>query len=154
MTLSESEYANESDSFLFQAIKTQKWSLVERLLEEEPDLTKKPDENGNLPLHSAIGFKCPDQILLKLLYAYPEACQSHGTDDWLPLHIAAMWGISAEVMKALILAYPEGLDDSGQDTNKGRSPRHFSARFVHNKELLERSTEEWKKLTKDNAMNL
>ncbi|MGK3745224.1 MAG: hypothetical protein ACI8RD_012964 [Bacillariaceae sp.] len=39
----------------------------------------------------------------------------------------------------------KGLDDSGQITNKGRSPRHFSTRFEHNRELLERSTEEWKK---------
>ena len=145
MTLSESEYANKADSELFQAIKTQKWPLVEQLLQEQPSLTKEPDEHGNMPLHSAIGFKCPDDILLKLLDSYPEACRVHGTDDWLPLHVAAMWGVSKEIMEALIRTYPEGLDDSGQTSNKGRSPRHFSGRFQHNKELLERSTEEWKK---------
>ena len=149
MTLSESEYANNSDSSLFQAIKTQKWDLVEKILEEEPSLTKEPDEHGNMPLHSAIGFKCPDPILLRLLVAYPDACRKHGTDEWLPLHVAAMWGVSTEVMEALIITYPEGLDDVGQSTNKGRSPRHFSTRFAHNKELLERKTEEWKKLSKD-----
>ena len=109
MTLSESEYASKSDSELFQAIKTQKWHLVEKLLEEEPHLASKEDEFGNLPLHSAIGFKCPDDdLLLKLLAANPKACQVHGTDDWLPIHIAAMWGVSTDVMTALIRTYPEG----------------------------------------------
>lgn len=144
MTLSQSEYANKEDSELFQAIKTQKWSQVEHLLEVEPHLTKEPDEHGNLPLHSAIGFRCPDPLLLKLLCANPEACRVHGTDEWVPLHIAAMWGVSREIMESLILTYPEALDNSGQTSIKGKSPRHFSTRFGHNRDLLERSTEEWK----------
>ena len=148
MTLSESEYASKSDNELFQAIKVQQWPLVEKLLEEEPHLAAEPDEHENMPLHSAIGFRCPDPLLLKLLDAYPDACRRHGTDDWLPLHVAAMWGVSTGVMEALILAHPEGLDDSGQDSNKGRTPRHFSGRFEHNRELLERSTEDWKKMPK------
>eukprot|EP00536_Pseudo-nitzschia_multiseries_P006231 jgi/Psemu1/192696/e_gw1.130.19.1 len=148
MTLSESEYASKSDSELFQAIKTQQWPLVDKLLENEPHLANEPDEHGNMPLHSAIGFKCPDPLLLKLLDANPDACKIHGTDDWLPLHVAAMWGVSTEVMEALIVTHPEGLDDSGQTSNKGRSPRHFSGRFEHNRELLERSAEEWKKFPK------
>jgi hypothetical protein len=52
MTLSEFEYASKSDSELFQAIKTQKWPLVEKLLQEEPHLAKTEDEFGNVPLHS------------------------------------------------------------------------------------------------------
>jgi hypothetical protein len=108
MTLSEFEYASKSDSELFQAIKTQKWPLVEKLLQEEPHLAKTEDEVGNVPLHSAIGFKCPDDLVLRLLAVNPKACQVHGTDDWLPLHIAAMWGVSTDVMTALIRTYPEG----------------------------------------------
>mmetsp|Transcript_8268 Transcript_8268/g.8104 ORF Transcript_8268/g.8104 Transcript_8268/m.8104 type:complete len:150 (-) Transcript_8268:8-457(-) len=144
MTLSVAEYASKSDSELFQAIKTQKWPEVEKLLRDEPNLTTIDDEFGNLPLHSAIGFKCPDDIVIKILAANPNACQVHGTDDWLPLHIAAMWGASTEIMTALIRTYPDGLDDSGQSNNKGRSPRHFSTRFEHNRTLLERSTKDWK----------
>jgi len=79
-----------------------------------------------------------------MLAANPSACQVHGTDDWLPLHIAAMWGASTEIMTALIRTYPDGLDDSGQSNNKGRSPRHFSTRFEHNRVLLERSTIDWR----------
>ncbi|KAG7356299.1 ankyrin repeat domain protein [Nitzschia inconspicua] len=146
MTLSSSEFANEGDNQLFQAIKTRNWKDVERLLQEQPDLAKQQDEFDNTPLHSAIGFQCPDDLLLKLLQTHPEACQTHGTDDWLPLHVAAMWGVSQNVMEALILAYPYALDDSGQNSHKGRSPRHFSGRFEHNRALLERSTEEWEQI--------
>ena len=129
MTLSATEFANESDNELFQAIKTQNWKDVESLLQEKPQLVKGQDEFDNTPLHSAIGFKCPDTLLLKVLIANRSACQIHGTDDWLPLHVAAMWGVSTQVMEELILAYPAALDDVGQESNKGRSPRHFVSRF-------------------------
>jgi ankyrin repeat protein len=153
MTLSASEFANESDNELFQAIKTQQWDGVERLLNERPELAKEQDEYDNTPLHSAIGFKAPDEILLRLLEVYPRACQIHGTDEWLPLHIAAMWGVSKKVMEELILTYPEALDDAGQQTHKGRSPRHFSSRFEHNRELLERSTDSWKDIKESKEKN-
>lgn len=146
MTLSATEFANDGDNELFQAIKTQNWKLTETLIQEQPHLCKQRDEFDNTPVHAAIGFKCPDALLLKLLQAYPEACQVHGTDEWLPLHIAAMWGTSSLIMEELILAYPAALDDVGQDSIKGKSPRHFSGRFAHNKELLERSTREWEKI--------
>lgn len=46
-------------------------------------------------------------------------------------------------MELIIRAYPQALDDPGEGGIKGRTPRHFSQRFAHNRELLERSTEEW-----------
>mmetsp|Transcript_12583 Transcript_12583/g.20976 ORF Transcript_12583/g.20976 Transcript_12583/m.20976 type:complete len:190 (+) Transcript_12583:75-644(+) len=145
MTLASTEFANEGDNALFQAIKQQQWNTtVKLLLETHPELAKETDKYGNLPLHTAIGFRCPDDgLLLTLLSLNPDACKVHGTDYWLPLHIAAMWGVSSTVLKALILAYPQGLDDCGDPGIKGRSPRHFSSRFPHNKEALEQSTEEW-----------
>ncbi len=146
MTLSTSEFANANDNQLFRAIKAQQWTDVETLLREKPELARQQDEFGNLPLHSAIGFRTPDHLVLRLLSLHPGACRQHGTDDWLPVHVAAMWGVSAPVLEALIRAYPEGLDDTGQDTIKGRSPRHFSGRCEHNRHLLERSTEEWKQI--------
>jgi ankyrin repeat protein len=146
MTLSASEFANDGDNELFQSIKTQNWKQVKALVESHPHLTQQHDEFDNTPLHSAIGFKCPDELLLKVLHAYPEACRVHGTDEWLPLHVAAMWGVSREVMEELILQYPAALDDVGQENIKGKSPRHFSGRFHHNKDLLELSTEEWERI--------
>ena len=146
MTLSASEYANQEDNALFQAIKAKEWQKVEQLLTEDPQLALERDEFDNTPLHSAIGFQCPAPLLLKLLDAIPKACQTHGTDEWLPLHVAAMWGTPREVMEALILQYPAALDDRGQESVKGKSPRHFSGRFAHNRDLLERPTEEWERI--------
>lgn len=147
MTLASANFSNEGDNALFQAIKQQQWdTTVKTLLETQPHLTKEPDEYGNLPLHTAIGFKCPDELLLKILEMNPDACKVHGTDYWLPLRIAAMWGVSSPVLNALILAYPAALDDYGDPGIKGRSPRHFSSRFEHNKEALERPTEEWERI--------
>jgi hypothetical protein len=151
MTLAQHDYADEEDSELLQTIKCQDWPAVQALLSssssnKEEELAKLPDRYDNLPLHVAIGYKAPSTIILELLQCYPEATRVHGTDDWLPLHIAAMWGVSAQVMEALILAYPQALGDPGEQGIKGRTPRHFSARFQHNTALLERSTEQWIKI--------
>ena len=55
-----------------------------------------------------------------------------------------MWGASPNVVEALIRAFPEGLDDNASGDIKGRTPRHYAARFPHLTSLLERSTADWK----------
>ena len=139
MTLSEEEFANKDDSILLKSIKLQKWDKALKHLDE----AQEADVYGNLPLHAAIGFKAPDDFVLRLLQIYPDATKVHGTDEWLPLHVAAMWGTSSVVMEALIRAHPQALDDGGQDNIKGKTPRHYSTRFEHNRKLLERPTDEW-----------
>lgn len=148
MTLSAEEFSDEDDSTLLKTIKLQQWTEAATMISsaEGAAMTKQVDKYGNLPLHTAIGFKAPDSLILSILKEYPEATKQHGTDYWLPLHVAAMWGTSTEVMEALIRAYPEALDDVGEPGIKGRTPRHFNTRFPHNRELLERSTKEWKKM--------
>jgi hypothetical protein len=143
MTLSEEEFADKDDSLLLKTIKLQHWDEAATTLAGVTTMAQKPDKYGNLPLHAAIGYKAPDALILAIIQAYPQATRVHGTDDWLPLHIAAMWGASPQVMETLIRQYPEALDDHGEEGIKGRTPRHFRTRFVHNKVLLERSTNEW-----------
>lgn len=154
MPLSQTEFPDADDSVLLRAIKLEKWAEVRsfvrvRVVKEEPassqadQLVRELDAYGNTALHAALGYKAPDDILLRLIQLYPEATRQHGTDDWLPLHVAAMWGSSSSVLQAIIRAYPEGLDDPGEGGIKGRTPRHFSGLFPHNKELLERSTSDW-----------
>jgi hypothetical protein len=165
MTLAAEDYADRSDSELLRLIKVKKWEAVQSMLNDNkkktPDddegtttnlpvvLAKVPDVYDNLPLHAAIGYQAPDELILSLLECFPEATQVHGSDDWIPLHIAAMWGVSATVMEALIRAYPQALDDTGEAGIKGRTPRHFSRRFPHNTALLERSTADWMQLIMD-----
>lgn len=146
MPISVDEYADEDDNVMFRAIKLQKWTEVSDLInsEEGEKLAREVDKYGNTPLHAALGYKAPDAtVIIPLLKLYPGACQIHGTDDWLPLHVAAMWGASADAVEVIIRLYPQALDDAASGGIKGRTPRHFSARFPHLKELLERSSAEW-----------
>jgi ankyrin repeat protein len=147
MTLGEEEFANNDDSQLLKQIKMQKWEVATSLISK--DSASLPDIYGNLPIHAAIGYQAPESLILTLLKAYPQAAHVHGTDDWLPLHVAAMWGVSTDVMEVLIRQNPKALDDPGETGIKGRTPRHFSSRFAHNKELLERSTVDWIQLIAD-----
>ena len=147
MPLSQHEFADEEDNILFRAIKAKDWQKVRELTTTanmpNEKLLQELDCYDNTALHAAIGYQAPDEIVLALLEGYPQATRIHGANDWLPLHVAAMWGSSRVVMTKLIREYPQGLDDRGQGGIKGRTPRHFKDRFVHNKELLERSTKDW-----------
>ena len=148
MPLAQEDYTDQGDNALFRLIKAQSWSEADALLGtdkgQQMQMAGATDAFNNTTLHSALGYQAPDSLLLSLLNVFPSAAKVHGTgDDWLPLHVAAMWGCSATVMAALIKANPKGLDDPGNTGIKGRTPRHFSQRFPHNRPLLERSTEEW-----------
>ena len=153
MPLPQEEFANTDDSRFFQLVKTQNWQAAESLLlmaDDDGDAraaAQETDRYGNTVLHSAIGFQAPEALLLRLLELHPDATRVHGTDDWLPLHVAAMWGYtSARVMETMIRLYPQALDDKGAPGIKGRTPRHFAARFAEDDErrkMLERSTADW-----------
>ena len=133
---------SREDNILMKMVKQKKWTKALSFLMTPygRDIVCNQDEFDNTLLHVALGYKAPDEFLLKLIEVYPEATEVKGVDDWLPLHVAAMWGCSSPVMDAIIRHYPQALDTAGLS---GRTPRHFSARFSHNKESLERTTAEW-----------
>jgi len=151
MVLPNEQFSNQGDNQLFQLLKTQKWKAATQLLEPTDNneeaatkLTRETDRYGNTPLHTAIGFQAPEHLILKLLELHPDATTVHGTDCWLPLHVAAMWGSTPAIMERLIRLHPAALDDRGEPGIKGRTPRHFAARFNdERREMLERSTEQW-----------
>ena len=135
------------DTLLMKMVKQKKWSKALSFLNTPYgyDMASHVDEFGNTLLHVALGYKAPDEFLLKLIDVYPDATTVKGVDDWLPLHVAAMWGCSSAVMDAIIRQYPQALDAVG---TSGRTPRHFSARVPHNKESLERTTAEWMSMSR------
>mmetsp|Transcript_17275 Transcript_17275/g.24955 ORF Transcript_17275/g.24955 Transcript_17275/m.24955 type:complete len:172 (+) Transcript_17275:132-647(+) len=135
----------KSENVLFKLIKQMKWKKARPFLLNVygKQMAGEQDDHGNTPLHTAIGYRAPADFILDLIKANPYACQIRGPDDWLPLHVAAMWNSTTEVMEALIKEYPEALD---RKTSKGRTPRHFSR--GSNKELLNKTTEEWVNLTR------
>ena len=129
-------------SILLNAMKQQEWTTAESFLETAcaRDIVGYRDDFGNSLLHTALGFKAPDEFLFKLIVMDPEATQVSGVDGWYPLHVAAMWGCSSAVMDDIIRRYPEALDIT---SDNGRTPRQFADRFAHNKDALERTTAEW-----------
>jgi ankyrin repeat protein len=145
MPLSQEEFADEADNILFRTIKLKDWSKVREILlaDNSLDLLKEMDTYDNTPLHAAIGYQAPDDVILSLIELHPQATKIHGANEWLPLHVAAMWGSSRNVLEQLIRQHPSALDDRGEGGIKGRTPRHFRERFPHNKDLLERSTADW-----------
>eukprot|EP00977_Amphora_coffeiformis_P012201 scaffold3014_cov172-Amphora_coffeaeformis.AAC.3 len=159
MPLAPRDYANVSDNVLFQSIKQSNWDQTRQLLGMKDDmngetntttdestslsLVQDVDQYGNTPLHAALGYQAPEDILLHLLHLHPAATAAHGTEDWTPLHVASMWGCSTDVLTAIITANPHALDDAGQGGLKGRTPRHFRHRFPALQPLLDRSTDEW-----------
>lgn len=143
MTGLTSDTTNELDNL----IKQSQWTRARSVLSGQngPSLSRKPDPYGNVALHTAIGYKAPDDFVLDLLRTYPEATRLHGTDYWTPLRVAAMWGASVDVIEALIRVWPEALDDTGSEGVKGRCPSHFSTKFEGRaREALERSVVDWK----------
>mmetsp|Transcript_1949 Transcript_1949/g.3515 ORF Transcript_1949/g.3515 Transcript_1949/m.3515 type:complete len:158 (+) Transcript_1949:183-656(+) len=151
MPLAKEDYADSEDNDLFCAIKNCDWTAAQALLrtEEGKQMANEQDAFSNTPLHAALGYKAPDEFIIDLLNTNKKAITIHATgNEWLPLHVAAMYGSSAKVMELIIRAYPQALDDPGEGGIKGRTPRHFSQRFPHNRELLDRSTDEWVAIVK------
>eukprot|EP00544_Gedaniella_sp_CCMP2646_P010215 CAMPEP_0202481756 /NCGR_PEP_ID=MMETSP1361-20130828/1244_1 /ASSEMBLY_ACC=CAM_ASM_000849 /TAXON_ID=210615 /ORGANISM="Staurosira complex sp., Strain CCMP2646" /LENGTH=157 /DNA_ID=CAMNT_0049109345 /DNA_START=124 /DNA_END=597 /DNA_ORIENTATION=+ len=151
MPLAKEDYADSEDNDLFRAIKNCDWTEAQALLrtEEGKQMANEQDSFSNTPLHAALGYKAPDEFIIDLLNTNKKAITIHATgNEWLPLHVAAMYGSSAKVMELIIRAYPQALDDPGEGGIKGRTPRHFSQRFPHNRELLDRSTDEWVAIVK------
>ena len=129
-------------NILLNLVKEQEWTAAVSFLDTActHNIVGYRDDFGNTLLHIALGFKGPDDFLLKLIGMDPEATKVDGVEGWYPLHIAAMWGCSSAVMDAIIGCYPEAL---GITSDNGRTPKQFADRFEHNKDALERTTAEW-----------
>lgn len=63
-----------------------------------------------LPLHAAIVFKAPEDVIEVLLTAYPKAAEAKDDQGMLPLHLAFRNSASAGVVSSLLLAFPQSVD--------------------------------------------
>lgn len=63
-----------------------------------------------LPLHAAIVFKAPEDVIEALLTAYPKAAEAKDDQGMLPLHLAFRNGASAGVVNLLLMAFPQSVD--------------------------------------------
>ena len=72
-----------------------------------------------LPIHAAIVFKAPEEVIEALLTAYPEGAQAKDDQGMLPLHLAMRTGSTEGVVNMLLFAYPQSIDVQDR---KGRVP--------------------------------
>ena len=84
--------------------------VLNALLAAHPDAVREADGEGLLPLHLALEHSAPDETVLGLLRAWPEATTHRDPDaGTLPLHIAVQTFASARLVRALIGAHPEAV---------------------------------------------
>ncbi len=72
-----------------------------------------------LPLHAAIVFKAPEDVIEALLTAYPKGAEEKDDQEMLPLHLAFRNGSSVETVNLLLVASPASVDCPDR---KGRVP--------------------------------
>eukprot|EP00984_Skeletonema_dohrnii_P026995 scaffold16422_cov78-Skeletonema_dohrnii-CCMP3373.AAC.4 len=63
-------------------------------------------DGRNVPLHEAIRYRAPDEVILLLLKACPQAAAKKDQHKALPLHFAIDVSSSEKVIKALLNAHP------------------------------------------------
>ena len=63
-----------------------------------------------LPLHAAIVFKAPEDVVETLLTAFPKAAEAKDDQGMLPLHLAFRNGASEVAVNLLLLACPQSVD--------------------------------------------
>ena len=72
-----------------------------------------------LPLHAAVIFKAPDNVIEALLAAYPRGAESKDDQGMLPLHLSFRNGSSESVVNLLLAAFPKSVEVKDR---KGRIP--------------------------------
>jgi len=72
-----------------------------------------------LPIHAAIVFKAPVDVVEALLTSYPKSAEEKDDQGMLPLHLAFRNGATEEIVNLLLMAFPASVDNPDR---KGRVP--------------------------------
>ena len=121
---------DEGPTELYSYLQKKDWEKTSRRIITHPSEVrifisrKEPDGSPRwrlLPIHAAIIFKAPEEVIEALLASYPEAAQQKDDQGMLPLHLAfRSLTVTEMVVSLLLMAYPEGMNAID---NKGRTPR-------------------------------
>ncbi|KAL9179881.1 hypothetical protein ACHAXT_007851 [Thalassiosira profunda] len=71
-----------------------------------------------LPLHAAVVFQSPRNVIAALLSAYSEGAKCRDDQGKLPIHLCFRKDTEEEILSLLLQAYPEGIDEVD---DKGRT---------------------------------
>jgi len=89
-----------------------------------------------LPLHAAIVFDAPDELIIKILRAYPKASRGRDVKGRLPIHLAYEHQSSEQVIALIIDAFPKGFfakdkkEMTPLDHINGNTTRAYLARYI------------------------
>eukprot|EP00584_Thalassiosira_punctigera_P006301 CAMPEP_0172530488 /NCGR_PEP_ID=MMETSP1067-20121228/4205_1 /TAXON_ID=265564 ORGANISM="Thalassiosira punctigera, Strain Tpunct2005C2" /NCGR_SAMPLE_ID=MMETSP1067 /ASSEMBLY_ACC=CAM_ASM_000444 /LENGTH=758 /DNA_ID=CAMNT_0013314707 /DNA_START=243 /DNA_END=2519 /DNA_ORIENTATION=+ len=89
-----------------------------------------------LPLHAALVFGAPDDMILKILNAYPKATRGRDVKGRLPIHLAMEHNASERVVADVLEAFPKGFfakdkkDMVPLDYVNGNMDRAYMKRYV------------------------
>jgi len=96
--------------------------------------SRRKNDRGNLPLHSAASFRAPVEVIEGLLECYPEAASMTNNYGNLALHFTAWKKGPLDCMKLLLQIFPEG---AAQKNNHGNLPLHYAAHYNAPIEVVE-----------------
>jgi ankyrin repeat protein len=120
----------EHRTALFRLLLKKEWKAAYARAESHPEeaatwiVTK--GFNGNLrflPLHKACVLQPPEEVIEKLLVAYPDGAKSRDQDGWLPVHCACFYGASDVIVKSLLKSNSKGAQSKDDE---GRLPLHYA----------------------------
>ena len=119
---------------LHYAIRSRNIDKIIALLKAYPEGIKKTCSEKMLPLHIAIEYQSPLEIINLLLESYPEALKKKDNLGCLPIHIAIENYSSLDVINALLKLYPDGA--KVKDRIFGRLPLHYAIRNKVSSEII------------------
>ena len=118
-------------TYLYQAIEAKQWQHCKTFLEQSEKAHAqaatwviRKERDGKLrwrllPLHAAVIFGSPLEILELLLGEYPAAAQSKDDQGMLPLHLSFRNFSSWDILEELLTAYPLAISIKDR---RGRTP--------------------------------
>jgi hypothetical protein len=104
---------------LFAPLRRQDWKTALTVILHSPHYAKREDPMQRSPLHAAISWGAPVEVVTALLEAYPDAATIPNHYNHSPCHLACGYGISSAGMKMLLRCNP---DAAGVVNSGGRTP--------------------------------
>jgi len=91
------------------------------------------DEMGSvrwcqLPLHAAITFQAPFNVITKLVEVYPESIRCADDQDMLPLHYAFRFGSEDKVLAYILEEFPQALKKKALRDRLPLDMAHYSSK--------------------------
>mmetsp|Transcript_27924 Transcript_27924/g.67670 ORF Transcript_27924/g.67670 Transcript_27924/m.67670 type:complete len:1925 (+) Transcript_27924:271-6045(+) len=94
---------------------------VEVLLHSSPNMARRQNDAGNLPLLEGLSGLAGGKITMRVLEAYPDACRTPNKRGEYAIHLAAS-SCPAVIIEAILQVYPESIN---HQTRYGATPFHM-----------------------------